>query len=109
MVAILTGCVLGVIGGIAAVKLQKSVLILATALLGAFWALVAAQFFTQHLDWWFYFRLPQQIPALINGNPWLLPAVLLLAAIGAVAQFGFGSARGDGKKSGRKPAAEDKD
>ena len=110
MVAVLTGCVLGIIGGIAAVKLQKTVLILATSLLGAFRAAVGVMYFTHHLDWVFYYRQPQQIPALISGHPWLLPAVLLLAAVGAVAQFGLGGGSGAGRKpAGKKgpPAAKD--
>ena len=110
MVAVLTGCVLGVIGGIAAVKLQKSVLILSTAVLGAFRATVATMFFTNRLDWIFYFRQPQQIPALISGNAWLLPAVILLAAVGAVAQFGVGGSSVGGKaKPAKKPGKEAKD
>lgn len=110
MVALLTGCVLGVIGGIAAVKLQKAVLILSTALLGAFRAFAALLYFTHRLDWIFYIRQPQQIPALIDGKPWLLPAVLILAAVGAIAQFELGgNGRGAGRKSGKKPVPEKKD
>jgi hypothetical protein len=104
MVALLTGCVLGLIGGIAAVKLQRAVLILATALLGSFRAFAAGLFFTHHLDWVFYFRQPQQIPALIEGKPWLLPAVLILAAVGAIAQFEVGGRGSAAKKKKPKPA-----
>ncbi len=106
MVALLTGCILGVIGGVAAVKLQETVLILATAVLGAFRALVAVLFFTSRLDWVFYFRQPQQIPALISGHAWLLPAVLLLAGLGAVAQFGLGRGGGGGKAKRPKQSAK---
>jgi hypothetical protein len=90
MVALLSGCVVGLIGGYLAVKLQRVVLILATALLGSFRVMVAAGYFTQQLDWLFYYQQPQQIPALIGGHPWMLPAVLVLAAVGAAVQFGSG-------------------
>ena len=104
MVALLTSCVLGVIGGILAVKLQRVVLVLATALLGSFRAILALMYFTQHLDWCYYlFQQPQQLPALIEGNAWLFPSVLVLAAVGAVAQLSVGEGGGGG---GRKKAKE---
>ena len=88
VVVLLAGGGLGLIGGFTAIKLQKVVLILATALLGAFRALLALMFFTQHIDWAYYlFQQPQQIPALIDHTVWLLPATLTLAAAGALAQF----------------------
>ncbi|HVU18782.1 MAG TPA: DUF4203 domain-containing protein [Candidatus Didemnitutus sp.] len=91
-VALLSSAVIGIIGGILAVKLQRTLLILATALLGSFRALLGAMYFTQHLDWVYYVtQKPQQIPALIDGNRWLFPSVLVLAAVGAIAQFGIGS------------------
>jgi len=89
MVAWLTGCVLGLVGGYAAVKLQRVVLVLATALLGAFRALLAMMFFTHQIDWLFYFQYPHQIPALIDRHTWLLPSILVLASGGAIAQFGL--------------------
>lgn len=100
-VALLASLVVGLIGGYAAVKLQKVVLILATAVLGAFRALLALAYFTSQIDWIYYYRQPQHLPALIDSNAWLLPAVLVLAALGAVAQFDLGggrSAKKDGKK-----------
>jgi hypothetical protein len=91
MVAILTSCLLGVIGGFLAVKLQRVVLILATALLGSFRALLALMYFTQRLDWVYYLcQRPQQLPALIEGNAWLFPSILALAAVGTIAQFELG-------------------
>lgn len=90
MVALLSGLVLGVVGGVAAVKLQKILLILSTSLLGAFRAMVALAYFTSRLDWLFYFRHPDQVPALIASRPWLMPAVLLFAALGVLGQFGLG-------------------
>ncbi|HET7535187.1 MAG TPA: DUF4203 domain-containing protein [Candidatus Didemnitutus sp.] len=104
MVALLTGAVLGIVGGFVAVKIQKVLLILATALLGAFRALSAMMYFTHRIDWLYYYQRPQQIPALIDSNNWLLPAVLTLAAAGAFVQFGFGGKAGGKKKD--KPAKD---
>jgi hypothetical protein len=102
-VALLSSCVIGVIAGVLAVKLQRVVLILATSLLGAFRALLGTMYFTQHLDWMYYLtQKPQQIPALIDGNRWLFPAVLVLAAVGAIAQFGIGARSSGGKSAERK-------
>lgn len=113
MVALLAACIVGIIGGIAAVKLQKVVIILATALMGSFRAILALMYFTNQLDWVYYFRQPQQIPALIDNNAWVFPAVLVLAAVGAIAQFEIaggkaGKSAGGKKKKGakEKPAEE---
>lgn len=103
-VALLAGLVLGVIGGFLAVKVQRVLIVLSTALLGSFRAVLAATYFTRHLDWLFYFRQPDQMPALIEGNGWIFPAVLGLAAVGAIAQLGLGGGR-EGKKA--KPAKEE--
>jgi hypothetical protein len=93
-VAVATSCVLGVIGGVLAVKLQRVVLILSTSLLGSFRAFLALMYFTQRLDWTYYlFQRPQQLPALIEGNTWLFPSVLVLAAVGAMAQLELGGGR----------------
>lgn len=98
MVALLSGLVLGIIGGIAAVKIQKVLLILSTALLGAFRAVVALAYFTSKLDWLYYFRQPDQIPALVDTHHWMLPAIVLLAGVGVFAQFGLGGKSGGAKK-----------
>ncbi len=99
MVALLASLVVGVIGGIAAVKLQKVVIVLATAVLGSFRALLALTYFTAGIDWVFYYRQPQQIPALIDHHAWMFPAILVLAAVGAIAQFELGGGKGgDGEK-----------
>jgi hypothetical protein len=97
MVALLSGCVMGLIGGFLAVKLQRILLILSTALLGSFRALLALLYFTQQLDWVFYCQQPQQIPALIESHGWMLPAVLALAAVGVIVQLGLGAAAGKKK------------
>ncbi len=97
MVALLTGCVLGVIGGFLAVKVQQVLIKLSTALLGAFRALLALSYFTIQLDWLYYFQQPQQIPALIDSNAWMFPSILALAAVGVIAQFELGGSSGKKK------------
>lgn len=89
--ALLSGCVLGIIGGFLAVKVQRVLIMLSTALLGAFRAVLATAYFTSQIDWLFYFRQPDQLPALIDSKPWMLPSILALAAIGVMAQLGLGS------------------
>jgi hypothetical protein len=99
-VAMATSCVLGVIGGYLAVKMQRVVLILATALVGSFRALLALMYFTQHLDWMYYLgQRPQRLPDLIESNSWLLPSVLALAAVGVMVQFELGARSGANSKS----------
>lgn len=106
-VALLASIVVGVIGGFVAVKLQKVLIVLATALLGSFRALLALTYFTSQIDWLFYFQQPQNFPALIDNNSWLFPAVLVLAAVGAIAQFEIGGGKGGGsRKKSAKDAAE---
>lgn len=95
-VALLAGCVLGVIGGIVAVKLQRVLLILSTALLGSFRAILALAYFTSKLGWVYYYQHPEQIPALIDGTGWMFPAILVLAALGAITQFEVGGKGGSG-------------
>ena len=104
MVALLTGVVLGIIGGFLAIKVQRILIILSTALLGSFRAILALSFFTSQIDWLFYFRQPNQLPALIDNSPWMLPAILALAAIGAFAQLELGDKKGDAKKKSKDKA-----
>lgn len=100
--ALIAGCGLGLASGFIALKLQKILLILATALLGSFRALLALMFFTHRVDWMYYLvQQPGQIPVLVENNAWLLPATLTLAAVGAWAQFGLG-----GKESNKKDRAD---
>ena len=103
MVALIGGGILGVIGGFLAVKLQRPLIILSTALLGSFRALLAMTYFSSRIDWLYYVQQPQQIPALIDGNTWMFPAVVALAAVGAIAQFGLD---GSGGKKNRSAASE---
>jgi hypothetical protein len=102
MVALLSGCVLGIVGGFLAVKLQRVLIMLSTALLGSFRAMLALAYFTNSIDWLYYFRQPDQMPALIEGNPWMFPAILALAVVGVIAQFELGG-------SGGKKKSKDKD
>jgi hypothetical protein len=94
-VALLAGGLLGLIGGVAAVKLQRVLIVLSTALLGAFRAVIALGYFTSQIDWLYYFQQPEQIPALITSKPWIFPSILALAAVGVMAQFEFGTRAGD--------------
>lgn len=103
MVALLTGAVLGVIGGFLAVKLQRVLIVLSTALLGSFRAILALSYFTSQLDWLYYFRTPDQMPALIEGNGWMFPSILALAAVGVIAQLELGGAGKGDKPPADKP------
>jgi len=87
MVALMSGVVLGIVGGFLAVKLQRVLIILSTALLGSFRTILAIAYFTGKVDWIYYYQQPQQMPALIDNNAWMLPSVLGLAVVGAMAQF----------------------
>ncbi len=99
MVALLAGVVMGIIGGFLAVKAQRVLIVLSTALLGSFRAMLALAYFTNQLDWLYYFRQPDQVPALIEGNVWMFPSILALAAVGVIAQLELGGAKEPRKKS----------
>jgi hypothetical protein len=101
MVALLTGVVLGIIGGFLAVKVQRVLIILSTSLLGSFRAILALSYFTNQMDWLFYVQQPEQLPALIDNNGWMLPSVLGLAAVGVSTQLGL-----DGGKEAKKSKPE---
>ncbi|HEY4248336.1 MAG TPA: DUF4203 domain-containing protein [Lacunisphaera sp.] len=99
MVALMTGVVLGIVGGFLAVKLQRVLIILSTALLGSFRTILAIAYFTGKVDWIYYYQQPQQMPALIDNNAWMLPSVLGLAVVGAIAQFEMDRSFGKKKSS----------
>lgn len=90
MVALMSGLVLGIVGGFLAVTLQKVLIILSTALLGSFRVMVALAYFISQVDWLYYYEKPQQIPALIDNNTWMFPSILGLAVVGVIAQFEIG-------------------
>ncbi len=92
MVALLTGCVVGLIGGFLAVKMQRVLIMLSTALLGSLRAILALSYFTSRMDWLYYFQHPAEMPVLIDNNGWMFPAILTLAAVGVIAQFELGGA-----------------
>ena len=98
MVALLSGLVLGVIGGFLAVKMQRILIILSTSLLGSFRAVLALSYFTSSLDWLYYFKQPDQIPALIDNNRWMFPSILAFACVGVIAQLELGGGK-EPKKS----------
>lgn len=99
MVALLSGVVMGIIGGFLAVKAQRVLIVLSTALLGSFRVMLALAYFINQLDWLYYFRQPDQMPALIEGNTWMFPSILALAAVGVISQLELGGAKEARKKS----------
>lgn len=99
MVALLAGVVLGITGGFLAIKVQRILIILSTALLGSFRSILALSYFTSQIDWLFYFRQPEQLPALIENNSWMFPSILALAAVGVVTQLELGGSAGAKKKT----------
>ncbi|HEY8993734.1 MAG TPA: DUF4203 domain-containing protein [Lacunisphaera sp.] len=101
MVALLTGVVTGIVSGFLAVKAQRILIILSTALLGSFRAILALCYFTSQLDWLYYFKQPDQMPALIEGNGWIFPSVLALAAVGTIAQLELGGGKEPKKSKGK--------
>jgi hypothetical protein len=101
MVALLAGVVLGIVGGFLAVKVQRILIILSTALLGSFRAVLALSYFTSQLDWLFYFRQPEQMPALIDHHAWMFPSILALAAVGVIAQLELGGGQEPKKAQGQ--------
>lgn len=108
MVALLGGCVLGVIGGLLAVKLQRVLLILSTALLGSFRAIIGLSYFTSKMDWAFYLAKPDQVPALLENNGWMFPSIMALAVVGVLAQFELGlGGKGAGKKEKKSKPKDD--
>lgn len=105
-VALIASVVVGLIGGYAAVKLQKVVLVLATAVLGAFRAILGLAYFTGQIDWLFYYQQPQHLPALIDTHAWMFPSILVLAALGTIAQLEIGGGKGGAKKKKDKAGDE---
>lgn len=93
VVSLIAGIVLGIIGGFLAVKAQRILIVLSTSLLGSFRAVLALTYFTSQIDWLFYFRQPDQLSALLEGNGWIFPSVLALAAVGVVAQLELGKSK----------------
>lgn len=97
--AVLGAVLLGLVMALLAVKLQRVLIVLSTALLGSFRAVVALSAFTSNADWLYYYQQPAQIPALLDGNPWMFPSILALAAVGIIAQLELdGGSKGNKSK-----------
>ena len=90
MVALMSGLVLGIVGGFLAVKVQRILIILSTALLGSFRTMFAFAYFVSGLDWFSLIQKPQFLPAVIDRTPWMFPCILGLAVLGIIAQFELG-------------------
>ena len=45
-----------------------------------------------------------QVPALLENNGWMFPSILVLATVGALCQFGFGTGAGKSSPKAKKPA-----
>jgi Domain of unknown function (DUF4203) len=97
-VALVAGLVLGIIGGFLAVKVQRILIVLSTSLLGSFRAVLAMTYFTGQIDWLFYVRSPEQMPALLDGNGWMMPSILAFATVGVLTQLELGKAKESKKK-----------
>lgn len=93
MVALLAGGVLGIVGGFLAVKIQRVLIVLSTALLGALRAVLGLAYFTSRIDWLYYFRQPDQLPVLIDNNAWMFPSIVALAVVGVIAQLELGGGK----------------
>ena len=91
-VTLLAGAVAGTVTGLLALVLQRFVISAATAFGGAFRVALAAAFFVDRLDWQFYLRSPDQIPALLVGRWWVTVLMFGLGLFGLLVQLGGASA-----------------
>lgn len=96
--AVIGGVVLGLVGGLVAVKLQAALIVLSTSLLGATRAILALSYFTHDNGWLYYYSQPAQLPALLEAQTWMFPAILVLTVVGVIVQ----SEAGGGKKKKEK-------
>ncbi len=92
---VLLGAIAGAACGLLAMIMQRLIISAATAFGGAFRVALAAAFFVDGLDWQFFLRSPEQIPALLVGRWWIPVAMLGLGLCGLVVQLRSGPA---GKK-----------
>ncbi len=84
---LLIGAVAGVACGLLALLLQRLLVSAATAFSGALRVALAAAFFFEGMDWQFYLRRPDQVPALMVGRWWITAIVLGLGLIGFFTQL----------------------
>ena len=84
---LLIGAGAGVVCGLLALGLQRLFIAAATAFVGAFRVALAAAFFAERLDWQFYLRSPDQVPALLLGRWWISVLILGLGLFGLAVQL----------------------
>jgi hypothetical protein len=96
-VTLLAGAVAGAVTGLLALVLQRFLISAATAFGGAFRVALAAVFFVERLDWQFYLRSPDQIPALLVGCWWVPVLMFGLGLCGLLVQLRSSSARQAGE------------
>jgi hypothetical protein len=84
---LLIGAVAGAGCGLLALMFQRLLIAAATAFVGAFRVALAAAFFLEGLDWQFYLRSPEQVPALLVGRWWVPVVVLALGLCGLIVQL----------------------
>ncbi len=82
--------------GVLALLMQRLFVSAATAFTGAFRVALALAFFCERLDWQFYLRSPEQVPALIAGRWWVAAVILGLGLVGLAVQM---RSETEGKKS----------
>lgn len=86
-VTLLAGAVAGAVTGVLALLLQRVLISAATAFGGSFRVALAAAFFVDKLDWQFYLRSPDQIPALLVGRWWVTVLMFGLGVCGLLVQL----------------------
>lgn len=86
-VTLLAGAMAGAVTGLLALLLQRFLISAATAFGGAFRVALAAAFFVDKLDWQFYLRSPDQIPALMVGRWWVTVLMFGLGLCGLIVQL----------------------
>lgn len=84
---LLVGAIAGAVCGLLALVLQRLVVSAATAFVGALRVALAAAFFVEGMDWQFYLRQPDQVPALLVGRWWITAIVLGLGLVGFLTQL----------------------
>ncbi len=84
---LLVGALAGAVCGVLALVMQRLFVSAATAFTGAFRVALALAFFLEGLDWQYYLRSPEQVPALIAGRWWVAAVILGLGLVGLAVQL----------------------
>lgn len=84
---LLLGAIAGAVCGLFALLLQRLLISAATAFSGALRIALAAAFFFEGMDWQFYLRSPDQIPALLAARWWVPVLTLALGLCGLIVQW----------------------